>query len=1176
MKFILYVLLSLIVGIDVLAETIVKRRLSELPQLHPLQKLTVGPDDNYQVDITVEEDLMVFTRKSHLSTRLYLQPTTSSEERPLLDKTADASSAVFHPNGKALAFVYYKKASRGDLCLLESITKTGEPKCFQLNAEIESPQWLDPDHLIYSSKEFADDNASLFKLNVHNRAQTLIDKGMIWSPAASLGGGNYLAYNKKIDEEVKLVVVDLQQNKSVFLKIDLPGISGFPEFSSDGQWLYFSQYFSDSNEDQKIDGNDNSVIFRVNTQQIFANSLVVPQQLTSGEENCSFPRVRKNYLFVTCDFEGSLDVYKLPITGVVPVHWDVDILRSAHRSSRNYNQRILLLNHLLYKNAIRSGTEYSLKLFSNFLLNEDLVAAKYYILNVKRTAAQRERKMWSDVEIFLEAKIFQKKQNSNVVNAEFARQINQYVVRLKKSRSSVAEILEALLYTFTQNFYPAVKIAKRLGPKDMNGVNPYFYYDLIQILLQQKKHSLKESYNYYSTLLKGKGLSKESKIYYTYKYLGYLQNHYSVTQRLSAMDTTLMELNQSADLQTLLSSEQVILQIILAKEQKTKDEIYPELDKLMSQTRHDYFLRKALYVRAIDNFIEHEETQFATYVATTWLKYTKKSDTEFKYAREVYIDKILARAYKKMSEGEHFQAANNFYGSLSLTDDLESHYGYVVTMNKSGKGDLLGTRYDNLVKREFINENIHYVNAVRELTTKVYKEGHLSEQKKSYQKMIEELNPMSGAYTSPVYHLLLGYLHLKLTELSVDRFAVDQKSSHLSHKHLMLAYDLGRFNVRIKASALSNLAFLHFHSQNWGLARRFFELRKPLGFIDAQQEWAHLWFQGKVLYNLGDYLEAIALSARMLNLPVSNEELKAMVQQRMAFYQLGQGLFIEAEQNFAKSLKMYPKQNLWNLVKSELGLGYARYKIFQEEVVKKKSLNLSVLKSEAEQNFINVIERSKALTTIRAEGKYKTAQMPLRLTYLAQGFLAQLQESPKKIRTQIEFQRTLLDMEPHLSDLAIDLKNWQAQKVKTSLQLASLHLNEKHNSQAKKYLLEAFDFLKAYVNDQGLVYSHDLHEALLSWSGLAIRLNEASKLPAAKEVHSYIHKVLVEVKKIKSEAPAIVYQNLRLKAFQFLLETKLLKQPSSFTKNSILDEIDRLPEPWKAKSVRLQTILKGN
>ena len=132
----------------------------------------------------------------------------------------------------------------------------------------------------------------------------------------------------------------------------------------------------------------------------------------------------------------------------------------------------------------------------------------------------------------------------------------------------------------------------------------------------------------------------------------------------------------------------------------------------MSASRSDYFLRKALYVRAILNFADAADFQHLNFIANNWLKYTTRQDTEYAYARDVFVNATLDRAYDNFAQKKYQLAGDYFYGSLSLTDDLESHFGYIVSLVANNQRQLLDVRYQNLKQRQFIDDNMKFVQAL--------------------------------------------------------------------------------------------------------------------------------------------------------------------------------------------------------------------------------------------------------------------------------------------------------------------------------------------------------------------------------------------------------------------------------------------------------------------------------
>ena len=174
-------------------------------------------------------------------------------------------------------------------------------------------------------------------------------------------------------------------------------------------------------------------------------------------------------------------------------------------------------------------------------------------------------------------------------------------------------------------------------------------------------------------------------------------------------------------------------------------------------------------------------------------------------------------------------ASSFFYGSLSLTDDLESHAGYLRAMVQQGQRATIDQRYRNLLKNHQVEDNYLFVLALLRLIDSEPQAGKDPTMVSHLDYAIEQLQKMQSDRDSPVRYLLLGYCYLdKLLRTSYG-FDFDEELFLSAHRNLMLAYDLGRENERIQASALMDLGILHQRVQNYGLSARFFELRRKLG-----------------------------------------------------------------------------------------------------------------------------------------------------------------------------------------------------------------------------------------------------------------------------------------------------------------------------------------------------------
>ena len=455
-RIIFQMLLIGIMPIGVHAETIAAQALASSLGLIPLQKMTVGPDDQYHGTVDPTGRQLVFTRKSDLVPHLCSQSILTGDVSDFLPLTADSQEPSFSPDG-TLAFTYYKFHASGDICIKPL---KGELQCLKMeNGEPASPFWKSQKEVGYlfkeswvkesRRKESWTQNSKIVISNLETGSQEVLAEGNLWSPSMQ-PGGRYLFYNstQKKDSKRVLVMKDLQTGKTKVIHFSLPGISGFPAVSSDEKYLYFSHYLNDTNNDNVIDANDNSVIFRVPLQELLGRDEIFPEQLTSVDSNCSFPRPVGNVIYATCAFDGSLDIYRLPTGGIVPTSWNEATLNNAHQTARSYSERILLLNTLKYRFPEKRDLEE--RILSNHLMADDLASSEYYLQRVQAAARPKDRSFYALLNLYLEARKKKKIQRSDEVTASLENDLAAISVRMDRVSGNLRfkKILKGLLQTF--------------------------------------------------------------------------------------------------------------------------------------------------------------------------------------------------------------------------------------------------------------------------------------------------------------------------------------------------------------------------------------------------------------------------------------------------------------------------------------------------------------------------------------------------------------------------------------------------------------------------------------------------------------------------------------------------------------------------------------------------------
>jgi hypothetical protein len=1041
--------------------TITQERMAKTNRLVTPVKVTVGPDDQYRGVLDTTGQQLIFTRKSDLVPHLCRQILRTGEVTDWLPLSADSQEAVISPDN-LVAFTYFKFSARGDICYRRLSGSIDEKiTCLKGDEnEHSAPFWKSARELGFVTRDVRTLESKIVVENIDTGAREPLVSGKVWSPAMK-PGGHLLFYNQLTgtgDSAQRVFgMKDLTTGQTRTLRFRLPGISGFPAVSEDESYLYFSHYLNDTNNDNIIDGTDNSVVFRVSIDQALATGDVFPEQLTSAENNCSFPRPAAGQLFVTCAFEGNLDIYQIPQTGVVPVGWNAAMLDNAHQTARTYQERVLLLNTLKFRFPALHGNSLQRRLLSDHLFAEGISAARFY-LDPSR-AKSTEKTLYQLLGLYLDALAAKRAQPTDEISREFLAQILGIDAKIAKisGEPRLQNTVRGLLRVFIHQTREAAQyLAKIHFPPTGDPIERYYAFELASQVLPQlppKTNSLPSLDAAYRQMILAPELVEESHLYYAFRYLKYLQEKDTdLSTRIQAIQAMARGIQGPAA--TLLQSELATLTIVAAQGDTAKRKAYAPLNKLLNDVRPDYFLRKAVYVRAILNFSASGDFLFLGFVASTWLNETAQTDTEFTYARDVFINANLDEAYGNFGKQIYQAASDYFYTALRLTDDLESHYGYVQNMVLRGQRSVIESRYQNLVERKIVADNYKYVLAVLRLVDAKPKDrgdtAHLDY-------ATQQLLAMEDRDNAARY-LLLGYCYLDKLLRTANGPDFDRELFESAHRYLMLAYDLGRDNQRVKASALVDLGILHQRVQNHGLAVKFFALRKKLGFAPGDERARFAALYARSLY----YIEQADTAAQEIGEAMADPRcppaLRVPLQARRAFYLVASSQFAPAAEAYQQLWKTGAVSGDRNLASLSLSYGYALFKLKQFPA--------------ARAALLQARTSAAKLRDIPASGDSWGDFEPLRIQLITSGLLGQIGTVPERIQALRDRAAILLRTQSYFDD-AIALQ------IQVQLQLAFLEQNGQPQQAASD--LRTALALTERLGDSGQYLSHAVYEATVAY-----------------------------------------------------------------------------------------------
>jgi Tol biopolymer transport system component len=967
-------------------------------RLVPLKKITAGPWDNFEATISNDDKLVYFTRDRNQIPNIYTQNLDTNTTDLFIGAEGDAKDPALDNSGRFLAFTYYKFDAQGDVCIMELANKN--ISCLTSTDTVdESPFWIDTNHLGYLSRDAADLNWSLISHDLKTKQAKVLYTGFISAPIAS-PDGRYILFNQTYpDGVVRLQAYDLQTSKMHKPPtFDLSGITGFTAFSKDGQYLYFNHYLNDTNFDQVIDGNDNSVAFRIPFQQwLTATQPLLPEQLTSVANNCKFPAVTQTYLYLTCAFEGSLDVYRLPLSGTVPPEWNEQQLGEAHLSARSYEDRLLILNTLRYRfhhNEIAMLE----RLLSNHLEIGELTASSYYVAQLEKhyqtTGDQQVATFYKTLGQLLLVRSSKQRVPVGVVTARFQSLVADARGKIHTYRgwSTLLTMMDGYLDYELENYDRALNKVEQVDlASAMLPLERYLAFDLYRRLLEEKDpHKL---LTYYPLMFNETSLPLEAQIYYAFNYLKLLGRTQSDS---AARIKTITE--QAAQVKTpkvaeFFHSEIFSLKLAAANEPQQQGAAFKELTDLLKRNKDNLLVRKAMHTRAIQILGEAEQFQYMELLSRHWLVTTHISEMEFYNVAEQYSVITMDKAYGMMAEGALAKAYATFYSAIRQTNDLEAHYQFITlgltpSLNKK---DNLARSYEVLEKDNILGQNKNYADALKLLI----ETGDQGKNEKALNQALALLEPMRTQGLNPsMRDLLIGYIYHQKMRNSQKGYYYDKTYFQKAHYHYIIALDLARDNSRISATVWENLGWLHFDVRNYALSADFYHRRLQFPFVSPDDEARTRWAYARALFYNNNPETAEQQSQAALAIARNSKTLDYVpFLEKTAFYALQAGDYKQAKTDYEELLGARDKLSGYNQAKALLGYGYVLKQVTQPAL--------------ARERFQELLALSKKLDTLPTSNTRLVAFKRQRLQLLAYGFLAELSDNPAQ-RAEYRTQRTQL------------------------------------------------------------------------------------------------------------------------------------------------------------------------
>ncbi len=899
------------------------------------RRITIGDHNHFMGVLGPSARYLYYVTDEYNSYDLFVQSPVASSGKPLFEAFGDIVWPAISPDGSELAYIRYEKEARGDACVRRirdnGKTRNDRENCRETEDADLQIYWrhdgrlgillreeLHGDHVLLDGA-FSKDPVKK-SANVVGFALSPDDRWVAYVPLTRTRDDVGVSFSNQISSEGIRIRRAVPGAQELAYHPDLPGVSAYPSFSTDGTYLYFSQFLNDTNKDGTIDGDDNGVVFRVPFRGDAAQAeLGRPEQLTNARWNCHYPSVREEAMALTCGIEGNLHIYLLPPSGAVPADWDRARIAAQTEKVQNPWNELLLRQHLLVRATSDQERAEQLKLLIRLHLGlREYEAAMYYAERRKALLeADGVADRWSELLIFYARHRRADRGLSRGGSSE------EYLLE-SIAASSAAESIDATesASIAALRLLVLARIHSDAGDKkaaveefanvDLDGVDDESVVDFASYEFDQFYGLLAD---YDSRLARSKEIalhpasSVTQSLRHGRGFLDLLQRGQPKEERLGRLVEARESVPDDSRLAMVIDLEIALYDL----SEDNAEAVEEELVRLYNETQNPH-VRRYLILSALRAAQRQGVESLQHSLTERWVQSVESDDPDRQTSAELYELVVMERAYSAFASGDFETAAEYFDRARRAAGSPAGHVGWIESQLRLGRTDLQqaykryfretgdgSLPYDAPGQREFVEAYL----IARDLGSI----EHNAELSKKVDRVNELLSvAIERDPHQPLVHLLLAHaLHHRGMRVG------SREDVSLAVRHYWLAEDLASRRPRVRASAQAGMAFAQASLGNHRRALRDYEARLELPFTSEEEQVALLLGYARSLYHVNNDAKAIRALRWALALVQSTDGLERyepLVLDRLALYQLDAGQVEDTRAThlaLQRSLQSHPK-----------------------------------------------------------------------------------------------------------------------------------------------------------------------------------------------------------------------------------------------------------------------------
>jgi tetratricopeptide (TPR) repeat protein len=928
-----------------------------------LRRMTIGDHNHFMGVLGPSGRYLYYVTDEFNTYDLFVQSPVTAPGEPLFEAFGDIVWPAVSPDGKELAYIRYETEARGDACR-RRIRSNGKAKndredCHETDDADLQIYWRNDGRLgILLREELHGDHVLLDgafdrdpvrrEANVVGFALSPDDRWVAYVPLARAREEIGVSFSNELSKEGIRIRRAVPDAPEVAFSPKLPGVSAYPTFSTDGNYLYFSQFLNDTNRDGVIDGDDNGVLFRVSFRgDVDPPGLGRPVQLTNARWNCHYPSVRETSMALTCGIDGNLHIYLLPPTGTVPAEWDQQqIMAHAARVTNPWNE-LLLRQHLLVNADDDEARAEQLKAMAQLHLKLSEYEATVYYADQRRALLKSVGvdDSWARL-----TKIYAQHRRADQGLAR-GRMSETYIEQSTEAANAAAAldpfgspdvaahrrlVLGRILSDSGDKSAAAQEFAsvELAGVKDENVVDfaydqfSYFYALLADHetrLARLREVALHPASSVNQSLRHSKG------------FIDLVRRGRPMNERRDCLVEARADVPDDSRLALALDLEIALFGLTAENASAVEEEFV----RLYARTSNPH-VRRYLVLSALRAAQREGVESFQYSLLERWVESVERSDPEQQTTSRLYELAVMERAYSAFSVGDYETAASYFDRARRATGSPAGHAGWMESQFRLGrKENDIEADYRKFFRNEGDGVDVFDGPGTREFVAAYFLARDLGriESNDALTKRVDRVRELleSAVEQDPyqaVVHLLLAHaLHHRAIRLG------SRDDMSLAVRHYLLADDLaGRRRPRVRMSTHSGTALAQAELGNHRRALKDYEARLELPFTSSAQELGILLGYARSLFHVDKKPAAIRTLRRALEMIENDDELEPyepLVLDRLALYELDAGRIDDSRAThieLRESLRSHPAADTpINEVKARARLSAAHLATHQPE-----------------------------------------------------------------------------------------------------------------------------------------------------------------------------------------------------------------------------------------------------